>query len=65
MYISKHVKGRRIDEHRLVMEAHIGRRLGRYELVHHINGIKSNNNIKGDRQLNPISFYKYESYNST
>jgi len=34
------------DEHRIIMEKHIGRRLSRNEVVHHKDGNKSNNNIE-------------------
>lgn len=37
--------GRRILEHRWVMEQHIGRRLTSKEHIHHIDGDRSNNNI--------------------
>jgi hypothetical protein len=36
-------KGR--GQHVVIMERHIGRRLGKGEVVHHIDGVKSNNNI--------------------
>lgn len=36
---------RRMDEHRWLMELKVGRRLKRFELVHHINGDKRDNRI--------------------
>jgi hypothetical protein len=37
---------RRLDEHRWLMEHKLGRRLGRFEFVHHINGDKRDNRIE-------------------
>ena len=36
----------RIREHRMVMERHLGRKLEKWEQVHHINGNKLDNQLK-------------------
>lgn len=45
-YINIHDRGNRWKEHRLVMEAHLGRRLAAHENVHHINGDRADNRVE-------------------
>ena len=48
------VRGKNIDEHRYIMELHIGRKLARNEVVHHKNGNKFDNRIE-NLEVIPIS----------
>jgi hypothetical protein len=50
----KNGKPRRMDEHRWIMEQHLGRKLdGRREQVHHIDGDKMNNDLSNLQVVTP------------
>lgn len=48
-----------IPEHRLVMMLALGRKLEKWEHVHHIDGNKSNNDIKNLKLLNSTDHFEY------
>ena len=50
--------GERISEHRYIMEQHLGRKLGRYEYVHHKNRNKHDNRIENLELMTPTTHNK-------
>ena len=46
LYTVIYIDNEQIYEHRYVMEQHLGRKLGRNECVHHINGDKLDNRLE-------------------
>ena len=44
-YKAMKINGKRIDEHRLIFERFLGRKLRKGETIHHIDGDKSNNEL--------------------
>ena len=52
-YRQKKINGKHKDEHRAIMENHVGRELDRFELVHHKDEDRCNNRIENLKIVSP------------
>ena len=59
-YIVLRIGNKYFLEHRLIMQNHIGRKLKNYEVVHHIDGNKENNNLDNLKLFNNQSEHRKE-----
>lgn len=62
-YQTKKIQGKVILKHRWVMEQHLGRKLSRHEVVHHIDGDRHNNNIENLMVMTQSEHLKLEQQN--
>lgn len=58
-YTMIYVGDKLVYEHRVVMEQHLGRKLRRGEIIHHINGDPKDNKIKNLQLTTSVGHKKY------
>lgn len=61
-YKQKKINGKQIFYHRWVMENHLGRKLLRTEVIHHINGDRHDNRIENLQLMTQSEHMKLESF---